>query len=114
MSEPTIFKRIIDGEIPADKVYEDDLCLAFRDVSPQAPTHILVIPKKELATLDDATEEDQALLGHIVLTVGKIAREQGLGAGYRMIVNCGEDGGQTVFHLHFHLMGGRSLKWPPG
>ena len=112
--EPTIFKRIIDGEIPADKVYEDDLCLAFRDVSPQAPTHILVIPKKEVATLDDATEEDQSLLGHIVLTVGKIARQEGLTNGYRMIVNCGEEGGQTVFHLHFHLMGGRSLTWPPG
>lgn len=112
--EKTIFKRIIDGEIPADKVYEDDLCLAFRDVKPQAPTHILVIPKKELPTLNDATAEDQSLLGHLVLTLSKIARQEGLESGYRMIVNCGEEAGQSVFHLHFHLMGGRSLSWPPG
>lgn len=114
-SEKTIFKRIIDGEIPADVVFEDDLCLAFRDVSPQAPTHILVIPKKEIASLAEADESDGELLGHLLLTVRKIAADLGLDeTGYRTVINTGAGGGQTVFHLHIHLLGGRSLDWPPG
>ena len=114
MAEKTIFKRIIDGEIPADMVYEDSECLAFRDVNPQAPTHVLVIPRKEIVSLDDLTDEDQALVGHLLLTVRKLASELGLGDGYRVVVNCGEDGGQSVPHLHFHILGGRVMKWPPG
>ena len=115
MNEPTIFKRIIDGEIPASVVYEDDQCLAFHDVAPQAPIHILVIPKKEIASIEHITPEDKALIGHLFIVIQTIAREQGLAEdGYRVICNCGKDGGQTVFHLHYHLMGGGNLQWPPG
>jgi histidine triad (HIT) family protein len=114
MSEKTIFKRIIDKEIPADIIYEDDLCLAFRDISPQAPTHVLVIPKKEIASVAALGDEDQALIGHLYLVIRNIANELGLRSGYRVVVNCGADGGQAVDHLHFHLLGGRQLKWPPG
>ena len=114
MSEKTIFKRIIDGEIPAKVVHDDELCLAFHDVSPQAPTHVLVIPKKESASVDAISDGDAALLGHMWVVIGKLAGELGLGDGYRVVVNCGKDGGQTVDHLHFHLLGGRSLSWPPG
>ncbi len=111
----TIFKKIIDGEIPADIVYDDEDCLAFRDVNPQAPIHILVIPKKEIASLAGAEEEDKRLLGHILLKLAEIARDQGLeGDGYRVVANIGRNGGQSVDHLHFHLLGGRSLSWPPG
>ncbi|MGA1408726.1 MAG: histidine triad nucleotide-binding protein [Prochlorotrichaceae cyanobacterium] len=113
MSE-TIFSKIIDRSIPADIVYEDDLCLAFRDVAPQAPTHVLVIPKKPIAKLADATSQDHALLGHLLLTVKRVADQLGLENGYRVVINNGEDGGQTVYHLHLHLLGGRSLQWPPG
>ena len=114
MSEKTIFKRIIDGEIPAEIVYEDDQCLTFRDIAPQAPTHILVIPKKEIASIDDIADEDQALIGHLHLVIRDLARQLGLTNGYRVAVNCGDEGGQTVPHLHFHLLGGRALTWPPG
>jgi histidine triad (HIT) family protein len=114
MSEKTIFKRIIDKEIPADIIYEDDQCLAFRDISPQAPTHVLVIPKKEIASVAALADEDQALVGHLYLVIRNIASELGLDRGYRVVVNCGADGGQAVDHLHFHLLGGRQLKWPPG
>ncbi len=115
MSEDTIFGKIIRREIPADIVYEDDLCLAFRDVNPQAPTHVLVIPKKPIPKLADAQPEDQALLGHLLLTLKDIAAQLGLAeSGYRVVINTGGDGGQTVFHLHLHLLGGRSLQWPPG
>jgi histidine triad (HIT) family protein len=114
MSAKTIFKRIIDKEIPAKIVHEDDLCLAFHDVNPQAPTHVLVIPKKEIASLAQLSAEDLALLGHLMLIVQKLAGDLGLTGGYRVVVNCGPDGGQSVDHLHFHLMGGRQLKWPPG
>jgi histidine triad (HIT) family protein len=114
MSEKSIFKRIIDKEIPADIVYEDDLCLAFRDISPQAPTHVLVIPKKEIKSVATIADQDQALIGHLYLIIRNIAHELGLGNGYRVVVNCGADGGQAVDHLHFHLLGGRQLKWPPG
>jgi len=110
----TIFKKIIDREIPADIVYEDELCMAFNDVSPQAPVHILVIPKKEIVSLAEADDDDVALLGHLLVAVKKIAAEQGLDNGYRTIINTGQGVGQTVFHLHVHLMGGRSLNWPPG
>lgn len=114
MSAKTIFKRILDGEIPAKLVYEDAQCIAFQDVNPQAPTHILVIPRKEIPSVAEATLEDQALMGHLLLTAGKMARDLGLGNGYRLIINTGADGGQTVPHLHIHLLGGRPLSWPPG
>ncbi len=110
----TIFQKIIDREIPADIVYEDDRCLAFRDVAPQAPTHVLVIPKKPIVSIDQLADEDAALLGHLWLVLRNLASELELGDGYRVVVNCGEDGGQTVDHLHFHLLGGRELSWPPG
>jgi histidine triad (HIT) family protein len=113
--EKTIFKKIIDGEIPADKVYEDDHCLAFHDVSPQAPTHILVIPKKEIVNVANLKPEDQELAGHLLLVAGKIARDQGLEeGGYRVVANCGQHGGQSVDHLHLHVLAGRQLSWPPG
>ena len=114
MSAKTIFKRIIDKEIPAKIAYEDDLCLAFHDVNPQAPTHVLVIPKKEIPSLAELDAQDQMLVGHLVLVVQKLAKDLGLGSGYRVVVNCGPDGGQSVDHLHLHLLGGRQLKWPPG
>jgi histidine triad (HIT) family protein len=113
MSE-TIFSKIIRKEIPADIVYEDDLCLAFNDISPQAPTHILVIPKKPIPKLADAESQDHALMGHLLLTVKRVAEQAGLSNGYRVVINIGEDGGQTVDHLHLHILGGRSLAWPPG
>ena len=115
MSGDTIFGKIIRKEIPANIVYEDDLCLAFTDITPQAPTHILVIPKKPIPKLSDATSEDKELLGHLLLTVKQVADQAGLTEnGYRVVINTGNDGGQTVFHLHLHLLGGRSLAWPPG
>ena len=114
MVAKTIFKKIIDGEIPAKVVHDDERCLAFHDVAPHAPTHILVIPKKEISSLDDLQEGDQALVGHIMLVISRLASELGLSSGYRVVTNCGEDGGQTVNHLHFHLLGGRQLGWPPG
>lgn len=110
----TLFSKIIDREIPADIVYEDDLCLAFRDINPQAPVHILVIPKKPIARIADATEEDQSMLGHLLLRARQIASDEGLDDGYRLVVNNGEEAGQTVFHLHIHILGGRRMNWPPG
>ena len=111
----TIFKRIIEREIPADIVYEDDRCLAFRDISPQAPTHVLVIPKKEIPAVDSLTDEDAAVVGHIYLVIRQLARDLGVAeSGYRVVVNCGKDGGQSVDHLHFHILGGRQMTWPPG
>jgi histidine triad (HIT) family protein len=112
----SIFKRIIDREIPADIVYEDDQCLAFRDVAPKAPTHVLVIPKREIASVDDLdSAEDAALLGHLWLVIRRLGRELGVAeSGYRVVVNCGPEAGQSVDHLHFHLLGGRPLSWPPG
>ncbi len=114
MSEDTIFGKIIRKEIPADIVYEDDLCLAFRDINPQAPTHILVIPKNPIPRLTDTVAQDKELLGHMLLIVKEVAAQEGLVNGYRVVINTDEDGGQTVFHLHMHLLGGRSLRWPPG
>ncbi len=111
----TIFGKIIRKEIPAKIVYEDDSCLAFHDVSPQAPVHVLVIPKKPIISLEQLEDEDAPLLGHLWLTIQKVARQLELAeSGYRVVVNCGKDGGQSVDHLHFHILGGRALKWPPG
>lgn len=114
MAEKTVFKRIIDREIPAAIVYEDDLCLAFRDIRPQAPAHVVVIPKKEIPTLNDVTPEDKSLIGHMFAAMPKIAAQLGLVDGYRVVTNCGRDAGQEVMHLHFHLLGGRGFRWPPG
>ena len=114
MAEKTIFAKIIDREIPAKIVHEDALCLAFEDVNPQAPTHVLVIPKKQITSLDELAEEDQALAGHLLLTIPKIAAALGISDGYRVVTNCGPDAGQEVMHLHFHLLAGRKLTWPPG
>ncbi|TVQ46901.1 MAG: histidine triad nucleotide-binding protein [Gloeocapsa sp. DLM2.Bin57] len=110
----TIFTKIINREIPATIVYEDELAIAFKDINPQAPTHILVIPKKVITKLDEATPTDQALLGHLLLCIPKIAQEQGLSDGYRVVINNGDLGGQTVYHLHIHILGGRQMTWPPG
>ena len=110
----TIFSKIITREIPAKIVYEDDLCLAFHDVNPQAPTHVLLIPKKEIPRLVDATAEDAALLGHLMLTANKIAQQLGVGEAFRLAVNNGADAGQSVFHLHLHILAGRAFTWPPG
>ena len=110
----TIFGRIVRGEIPAHIEHDDDLCLAFHDVAPPAPTHVLVIPKKPIPSLAEAQDDDERLLGHLVLVATRLARKLGLGDGYRLVVNCGRDGGQSVDHLHVHLLGGRSLGWPPG
>ena len=110
-----IFCKIANKEIPSTIVYEDDEIIAFNDVNPEAPVHILVIPKKHISSLNAATAEDEQLLGRILLTVQKIAAEQGIAeAGYRVVNNCGELGGQTVHHIHFHLLGGREMLWPAG
>jgi histidine triad (HIT) family protein len=114
MSEKTIFKKIIDREIPADIVHEDELCLAFRDIDPKAPTHILVIPKKEIPSLADLADEDRSLIGHLHAVIRDLAAKLELGEGFRVVVNCGPAGGQLVPHLHLHLLGGRQMKWPPG
>ena len=111
----TLFGKIIRHEIPADIVYEDDEVLAFRDINPQAPVHVLFIPKKPLATLNDVDAADAALLGRLFLSAAKWAKQQGFAEnGYRCVINCNQDGGQTVFHLHLHLLAGRRLEWPPG
>ena len=114
MSE-TIFSKIIRREIPADIVYEDSEVLAFRDINPQAPTHVLVIPKKVIPTVNDLQEADAALVGKLILTAQKIAAGAGLAKdGYRLVINCNTRAGQTVYHLHLHLLGGRQMQWPPG
>ena len=110
----TIFKRILDKEIPADVIHEDDRCIAIRDVNPQAPTHVLVIPRKEISSLDGLSDQEEALVGHLLLVASRLAVGLGLKNGYRVVVNCGRDGGQSVDHLHVHLLGGRRLDWPPG
>jgi len=110
----TIFGKIIRKEIPADIVYEDDLALAFKDMNPQAPVHILVIPKEPIPKLAEADDQHQALMGHLLLTVKRVAEQVGLTNGYRVAINNGPDGGQTVYHLHLHILGGRQMKWPPG
>ena len=110
----TIFTKIINKEIPADIVYEDDLCLAFKDVNPQAPVHILLIPKQPLDTLSNAQAADQALLGHLLLVVGRITRELKIDGAFRLVVNNGKEGGQAVWHVHMHILAGRKFRWPPG
>ena len=110
----TIFAQIINRQIPADIVYEDDECLAFRDVNPQAPVHILVIPKQPIARLVEAGADHQALLGRLLLTANQVAREQGVDDAFRLVVNNGAEAGQSVFHLHLHILGGRPFTWPPG
>lgn len=110
----TLFGKIIRREVPADIVYEDELCLAFRDVNPQAPTHVLLIPKKEIPRLADAKPEDQALLGHLMLAAGKVAKSLGVEDAFRVAINNGADAGQSVSHLHLHLLAGRKFRWPPG
>ena len=110
----TIFGKIIRREIPADIIYEDELALAFKDINPQAPTHILVIPKKPIPRLSEATAEDKSLLGHLLWTVKEVAEKAGLSKGYRVVINNGADGGQTVDHIHLHILGDRQMQWPPG
>jgi histidine triad (HIT) family protein len=110
-----LFCKIIAKTIPATIVHEDDQVLAFRDISPKAPTHILIIPKKHIATLNDIENDDKNLLGHMITTAKQLAKADGLADdGYRLVINCNEDGGQTVFHIHLHLLGGRQMSWPPG
>lgn len=110
-----LFCKIINREIPADIVFEDDEVLAFHDIAPQAPTHILIIPKRHIATLNDLDQADAALVGRLQITAAKLAKELGFAEkGYRVVMNCNEDGGQTVWHIHMHLLAGRALTWPPG
>jgi histidine triad (HIT) family protein len=110
----TLFEKIINKEIPADILYEDDISIVIKDISPQAPTHLLIIPKKVIPKLSDATKEDQEILGHLMLVAGRIADELGLDETFRLVVNNGAKAGQSVFHLHLHLLSGRNLNWPPG
>lgn len=117
MSEqnPTIFGKILRGEIPSTRVWEDEHCIAFRDIQPVAPTHILIIPRAYIPTLNDIQEKDKECIGHMVYVAGQIARQEGIAEkGYRLVINCNEEGGQTVYHIHMHLLAGRSLTWPPG
>ncbi len=110
----TLFAKIIKRQIPADIVYEDDLCLAFSDINPQAPVHVLLVPKKPIDMLASAQAEDQALLGHLLLAAGKIARQLKIDGAFRLVINNGEASGQSVFHVHLHILAGRPFRWPPG
>jgi histidine triad (HIT) family protein len=110
----TLFEKIIDKEVPASIVYEDELCIAFKDINPGAPTHVLLVPRKPIPKLTDATAADQALLGHLLLAAGKVAAQLGVGDAFRLAINNGAGAGQSVFHLHLHILAGRPLKWPPG
>ena len=115
MSAPkTIFQKIADREIPAKLIHEDAVCIAFHDISPQAPTHVLVVPRKPIPRVGEATADDQATLGHLLLVAAQVARQLNLAKGFRLVVNNGPDGGESVPHLHVHLLGGRALGWPPG
>ena len=114
MMKDNIFQKIIDKQIKANIAYEDDRCLAFHDVNPQAPVHVLIIPRKVIPTHADVKAEDRELLGHLHLVAAGLAEKLGLGAGYRLVLNCKEQAGQTVPHLHLHLLGGREMRWPPG
>lgn len=110
-----IFCNIIGGKIPSEKIYEDDKVFAFKDISPAAPVHVLIIPKQHIESINDLCEDNAAIIGHIYIAAKKIAMELGIAdSGYRIVSNCGRDAGQTVFHIHFHLLGGRKLNWPPG
>jgi histidine triad (HIT) family protein len=114
MMAENIFKKIADKQIPAKIVYEDDQCVAFHDIGPKAPVHVLIIPRKEIVTHDDLQPEDAALMGHLHLVAVKLAKQLGLTQGYRLVINCKESAGQSVPHLHMHLLGGRDMAWPPG
>jgi histidine triad (HIT) family protein len=109
-----LFCKIVDGTIPSTAVYQDEQCYAFADINPRAPVHVLAAPRKHIASLAEATEGDKPLLGHLLWVVAEIARDRGLSRGYRVVINNGEDGGQTVDHIHVHLLGGRVMGWPPG
>jgi histidine triad (HIT) family protein len=109
-----LFCKIAQGTIPSAAVYQDELCYAFSDIHPQSPVHILIIPRKHFTSLDDTGADDREILGHLLNTAAAIARDKGLAKGYRVVINTGEDGGQTVDHLHLHLLGGRQMTWPPG
>jgi histidine triad (HIT) family protein len=109
-----LFCKIVEGSIPSTAVYQDDRVYAFSDINPKAPVHVLVVPREHISSLHDTDREHRALLGHLLGTVAEIARQKGLGKGYRVVVNIGEDGGQTVDHLHLHLLAGRPMTWPPG
>ncbi|XP_029438999.1 histidine triad nucleotide-binding protein 2, mitochondrial [Rhinatrema bivittatum] len=111
---PTIFSKIIDRSIPADIIHEDEKCLAFRDVNPQAPLHFLVIPKTPIPRISEVTEDDKELLGHLMVTASRLAKKEGLDEGYRLVINDGKHGSQSVYHLHIHVIGGRQMGWPPG
>jgi len=114
MAEETIFSKIINREIPADIVYEDDVALALKDINPQAPVHLLIIPKKPIATVNDIEDEDAAIVGHLYVVAGKLAVQHGFAKdGYRCVMNCNEHGGQTVYHIHLHLLAGKAMGWPP-
>jgi histidine triad (HIT) family protein len=114
MLKDNLFQKIIDRQIPADILYEDDRCLAFRDIRPQAPVHVLIVPRKVIPTHADITQEDRDLLGHLHLVAAKLAGQLGVQDGYRLVLNCKDRAGQTVPHLHLHLLGGRDMHWPPG
>ena len=114
MSAKTLFQRIADGEIPAKLVHADERCVAFHDIAPQAPVHVLVVPRKPIPRVGQAADVDEALLGHLLLTAAKVARDLNLANGFRLVINHGRDGGESVPHLHVHLLGGRALAWPPG
>ena len=110
----TLFQKIADKEIPAKLIHEDEFCVAFYDIAPQAPVHVLIVPRKAIARIAEAGAEDQALLGHLLLVAQKVAKQLGLAKGFRLVINNGHDGGESVPHLHVHLLGGRALGWPPG
>jgi histidine triad (HIT) family protein len=112
--DQNVFAKLLRGEIPSDRVWEDERCVAFRDVSPQAPIHLLVIPREPIAMLGDATAAQRDLLGHLLLVAGEVARQEGIGDAFRTVINHGAEAGQSVFHLHVHVLGGRPLAWPPG
>jgi len=114
MNTDCLFCKILAGEIPANRVYEDEFCIAFPDINPQAPTHLIIIPKEHLASQAKAQAHHKQLLGHLMVTASELARTQKLEKGYRVVVNTGDDGGQTIHHLHLHLLGGRPMHWPPG
>jgi histidine triad (HIT) family protein len=115
MEQDCLFCRIVAGEIPSDIIYQDERSIAFRDTNPQAPVHVLVIPREHMESLDEASQKDEAMLGHLLRVAARVANEQGLSeSGYRTVINTGAGAGQSVFHLHVHVLGGRSMNWPPG
>ena len=114
MTEKTLFQKIMDGELDGEILYEDDRCAVLRDINPQAPTHVLIVPRKAIPSHDDLTEGDEALIGHLFLVAKKVAADEGLTNGYRTVFNNGRDANQEVDHIHLHLLGGRALGWPPG